>query len=147
MLLILALGIYLCKALIVGMVTIILGFPLRTGIIVGIGLGQIGEFSFVLSRVGVTSGLFDAALNQGFLAVAVLGMAATTIPAGRRATTRGLHHANPLSTATCGRATTPWPTPRLSPAPIISSLSDMGQTDATWREPPEKPASHTQSSK
>jgi len=65
------------KAIIGGSVTILLGFPLRTGILVGFALGQIGEFSFILSRVGVEHGLLAGDIYQRFLAVTILSMAAT----------------------------------------------------------------------
>ena len=72
-----ALSVLVLKAIIAGSVTILLGFPLRTGILVGFALGQIGEFSFVLSRVGVEHGLLAGDIYQGFLAVTIISMAAT----------------------------------------------------------------------
>jgi len=72
-----ALSVLVLKAIIAGSVTILLGFPLRTGILVGVALGQIGEFSFILSRVGVEHGLLAWNIYQGFLAVTILSMAAT----------------------------------------------------------------------
>ena len=75
--LLIVLGIFGLKAIIAGLVTILLGFPLRTGIFVGCSLGQIGEFSFILSRVGVEYGLFAGNIYQMFLSVSVLSMAAT----------------------------------------------------------------------
>ncbi len=71
------LSVIVIKALITGCVTIVLGFPLRTGILVGLALGQIGEFSFILSRVGLEHGLLAGNTHQVFLAVSVLSMAAT----------------------------------------------------------------------
>lgn len=71
------LSVLVLKAIIAGFVTILLGFPLRTGILVGVALGQIGEFSFILSRVGVEHGLLAGNNNQRFLAVTILSMAAT----------------------------------------------------------------------
>jgi len=55
----------------------LLGFPLRAGILVGCALGQIGEFSFILSRVGVEYGLFAGDVYQRFLAVTIISMAMT----------------------------------------------------------------------
>jgi CPA2 family monovalent cation:H+ antiporter-2 len=43
----------------------------------GLGLAQIGEFSFVLSREGVAAGLIDPSFEQAFLAAAILTMGAT----------------------------------------------------------------------
>ncbi|MEN8193701.1 MAG: cation:proton antiporter [Bacteroidota bacterium] len=65
------------KAFIAGTATIILGFPLRTAILVGLAISQIGEFSFILSRTGVEHGLLTGDIYQMFLAVTVLSMAAT----------------------------------------------------------------------
>jgi CPA2 family monovalent cation:H+ antiporter-2 len=71
------LSVIVLKAFLAGGVTILLGFPLRTGILVGLALGQIGEFSFILSRVGLDHGLLTGNTYQVFLAVSVLSMAAT----------------------------------------------------------------------
>ncbi|MEN8224883.1 MAG: cation:proton antiporter, partial [Bacteroidota bacterium] len=65
------------KALVAGLAAFILGFPLRTSIIVGFTLSQVGEFSFILSRIGVTEGLISDSNYQLFLSVSVLSMAAT----------------------------------------------------------------------
>lgn len=72
-----ALSVLVLKAIIAGSVTILLGFPLRTAVLVGFALGQIGEFSFILSRVGVEHGLLPGDLYQRFLAVTIVSMAAT----------------------------------------------------------------------
>jgi len=71
------LGILVLKSLIASFVTVLLGFPLRTSILVGLALGQVGEFSFILSRAGVEHGLLAGNNYQMFLAFSVLGMAAT----------------------------------------------------------------------
>ena len=65
------------KAIIAGAVAILLGFPLRTGILCGLALSQVGEFSFILSKTGINHGLLTGDLYQMFLAVSVLSMAAT----------------------------------------------------------------------
>jgi CPA2 family monovalent cation:H+ antiporter-2 len=54
-----------------------LGLPLRTAVVASLAIAQIGEFSFVLSKVGLEAGLLDANLYQLFLAVAVGTMALT----------------------------------------------------------------------
>jgi len=69
-------GVLLLKALIAISALIILGLPLRSGILAGLSICQVGEFSFILSRTGVEHGLL-ADHYQIFLAVAVLTMAAT----------------------------------------------------------------------
>ncbi len=75
--LLIVLGVLAMKAIIAGIVTVLLGFPLRTTILVGLALGQVGEFSFILSKTGVEHGLLAGDIYQLFLAVAVLTMAAT----------------------------------------------------------------------
>ncbi|MFH0792965.1 MAG: cation:proton antiporter [bacterium] len=70
-------GVIVVKSLLAGGVTWALGYPMRVALVTGIGLAQIGEFSFVLSRVGIEVELLDAKLNQIFLAVAVGTMALT----------------------------------------------------------------------
>jgi CPA2 family monovalent cation:H+ antiporter-2 len=65
------------KALIAGGAALALGFPLRTTILVGLTLCQVGEFSFVLSKAGVANNLLSGPNYQMFLDVSVLTMALT----------------------------------------------------------------------
>ncbi len=53
------------------------GFSSRTSIIAGIGIAQIGEFSFVLAIAGRSNGLIDENLYQIFIATSILTMLAT----------------------------------------------------------------------
>ncbi|HDK43933.1 MAG TPA: potassium transporter KefB, partial [Desulfobacteraceae bacterium] len=69
-------GVLILKALIAGSAVILLGLPLRSGILTGLSICQVGEFSFILSRTGLQHGLL-ADHYQLFLAVAILTMAAT----------------------------------------------------------------------
>lgn len=63
---------------IVGMlVPVVLGYPLRIGILVGVTLSQIGEFSFVLSKEGINLGLLSGDDYQVFLASAIITMVFT----------------------------------------------------------------------
>ena len=78
----LAAGVVALKALVAGGATRILGYPARTVALVGIGLAQIGEFSFVLARVGAGQGLLDPGAYQVFLATAVLTMMAAPLLVG-----------------------------------------------------------------
>ena len=73
----LTVGILVVKSAIAGLAALLLGLPLRTAVLVGLALGQVGEFSFILSRTGVEHGLVTGDLYQLFLAGAVLSMAAT----------------------------------------------------------------------
>jgi len=72
-----ALGVLVLKSFIASFATVLLGFPLRTSILVGLALGQVGEFSFILSKTGVEHGLLAGNIYQMFLAVSVLSMVAT----------------------------------------------------------------------
>ncbi|NJD76692.1 MAG: potassium transporter KefB [Candidatus Methanoperedens sp.] len=59
------------------LVPLISGYPLRVGVLVGIALSQIGEFSFVLSREGINTGLISAQEYQVFLASSIITMVFT----------------------------------------------------------------------
>jgi CPA2 family monovalent cation:H+ antiporter-2 len=74
---VIALCVLSLKAIIAGSTAMLLGFPLRTTILVGLALSQIGEFSFILSRSGIEYGLLPATTYQVFLVVSVITMAAT----------------------------------------------------------------------
>ena len=58
---------------------LIIGYPLRVAAQSGLGLGQVGEFSFVLAGVGLSSGLIAAEEYQIFLAASILTMAVTPL--------------------------------------------------------------------
>ncbi len=58
-------------------VAFLLGSPLRTTILTGLALSQVGEFSFVLSRLGVEYSLLTPETYQAFLAVSILTMGVT----------------------------------------------------------------------
>ncbi len=63
-----------------GLIGAIVGFLWRSprlAALSGLGLAQIGEFSFVLSREGVSAGLIDTPFEQAFLGAAILTMGAT----------------------------------------------------------------------
>lgn len=65
------------KAIITVAVSKIMGLSLRTAILVGFSLSQVGEFAFVLSEAGLRHGLLVGEIYQMFLAVSVLTMVAT----------------------------------------------------------------------
>lgn len=81
-----ALGLILVKAAVASGVTLALRRSLATSVRVGLGLAQVGEFSFVLATVAAPLGLLDARGRQLFIAVSVLSMVATPflIAASRR---------------------------------------------------------------
>ncbi len=65
------------KALMAGLAAYLLGFPVRPAVLVALALCQVGEFSFVLAKVGVAHGLMDGDSYQLFLAASILTMALT----------------------------------------------------------------------
>ncbi len=77
LILIMVVMVFMLKTFVGTIITVLLGFPLRVGILVGFSISQIGEFSFILSRVGLENGLLSGDINQRFLAVTILSMAAT----------------------------------------------------------------------
>lgn len=70
----LALGVILVKAALSGVATFSIGHSIRTSVLAGLALANIGEFAFILSTPGKGYGLFTDATEQVFLAVAVLTM-------------------------------------------------------------------------
>lgn len=75
--LVIFLGLIALKALIIWAIVRLLGSPQRVAAMVGLGLAQIGEFSFVLARAGQGAGLLPENDYQTFLAASVLSMIAT----------------------------------------------------------------------
>ncbi len=72
-------GILALKAVVVGGVVLLLGWPPRVAVLAGLLLAQVGEFSFVLSRAAAGTELMDDGLTQLFLASAVTTMALTPV--------------------------------------------------------------------
>jgi CPA2 family monovalent cation:H+ antiporter-2 len=94
--LILAAGLILLKFFIAALATIFLRFPLRTALITGISLAQIGEFSFILSDVGREYELIGPDVYQIFLSVVVITMIATPFIYALRYQIAGLAKIIPL---------------------------------------------------
>jgi len=67
----------LFKTIIAGGTGFILGHTLRGTILVGLALSQVGEFSFILAKIGLENGIINDYFYQLFLAVAVITMATT----------------------------------------------------------------------
>jgi CPA2 family monovalent cation:H+ antiporter-2 len=65
-------AVLLGKALLGTGSVLLLGYPARTGILGGLALAQVGEFSFVLSKVGHGLGLLTEWGSQAFLSASVL---------------------------------------------------------------------------
>ena len=67
------------KSIIIGFVSFVLGYPFRVAFRSGLILAQIGEFSFILAKMGMLNNLIDNHFYQIFLAVAILSMSITPI--------------------------------------------------------------------
>lgn len=71
------LSVILIKAAVAAGAVRLMGYPARIAVVVGLSLAQVGEFSFVLSSVGVSQGLLSPTAAQIFLAVAVVTLMLT----------------------------------------------------------------------
>lgn len=67
----------LFKLIVVTALVFYLGYHTKTAFIVGMGLIQIGEFSFVLSRLGITEGLINDQVYSYIISVALLTIVLT----------------------------------------------------------------------
>lgn len=70
-------GAFLLKFVVLVATTLILKYPLKTGIIVGFYMFQIGEFAFILSATGMEYQMIDQQTYQYFLSISILTMAIT----------------------------------------------------------------------
>lgn len=78
-LLLLTAGILVIKPLVAGVAGLAVGLPIRNAVLMGVALGQIGEFSLVLTRAGVDAGLFGNDVFQTVLDTAVASMLLTPL--------------------------------------------------------------------
>ncbi|HWS52549.1 MAG TPA: cation:proton antiporter [Pyrinomonadaceae bacterium] len=65
------------KAVVATVAVRALGQSLRVSVMAGVGLAQIGEFSFILAKAGLGTGLLPAGDYQRFLAASIISMIAT----------------------------------------------------------------------
>jgi CPA2 family monovalent cation:H+ antiporter-2 len=75
--LLILLAVFIGKSLITAAAIAVLKYPPRTIIITALSLFQVGEFSFILSKVGIQYNLLSESTNQIFLAVSILSMLIT----------------------------------------------------------------------
>src|SRR5206468_518970 len=68
-------GLVLFKGALIAAVVALLWRSARLAILTGLGLAQIGEFSFVLGRQGVAAGVISPHIEQAFLGAAIVTMA------------------------------------------------------------------------
>ncbi len=65
------------KLLIAATAALALKYPLRVSLLTGLSLFQVGEFAFILSKVGIQNNLLNDDIYQYFLAVSILSMGIT----------------------------------------------------------------------
>ena len=78
----LAIGVILLKFVTGSVTTMFLNLPRRTGILTGLALCQIGEFSFILAKAGENSGLIPGNIYQLILDVTLITMLTTPFVMG-----------------------------------------------------------------
>jgi CPA2 family monovalent cation:H+ antiporter-2 len=69
-----ALGVVLLKALIIFSIVILMKYPVRIAILVGIGLAQVGEFSFILGEHGLRLNLVSAEMFNLLISSTIITM-------------------------------------------------------------------------
>ncbi|MGD2045595.1 MAG: cation:proton antiporter [Gemmatimonadota bacterium] len=67
------------KALAAGLASLLAGSSLRTGVLTGIAMSQVGEFSFVLAGAGLSAGLMTDLTYQWFVVAAVATIGVTPL--------------------------------------------------------------------
>ena len=77
--LLLTAAVLLIKPLIAALASLAVGLPLRQAVLSGMALAQVGEFSLVATKAGVSAGLLSQEMFQSVLVVAVLSMVATPL--------------------------------------------------------------------
>ncbi|RLG31256.1 potassium transporter KefB [Methanosarcinales archaeon] len=74
---VITLGILVAKSMLAGFSTVVMGLPMRTAILTGFALSQVGEFSFILSHTGFLYGLINQNEYQLLLASSIITMGLT----------------------------------------------------------------------
>ena len=77
MILLMVLVVFIVKGGLVSLTALALRYPIRTVLLTGLALFQVGEFAFILSRIGIENGLLSPQMNQYFLSVSVFTMLLT----------------------------------------------------------------------
>lgn len=75
--LILVVIVFIVKSSITAIAVRILKYPTRTAILTGLSIFQVGEFAFILSKVGIEQHLLSVQTNQYFLSVSIVSMILT----------------------------------------------------------------------
>lgn len=69
--------VFIIKSIIAGLAVAALKYPIRTVLLTGLSLFQVGEFAFILSKVGIEYNLLSPQTNQYFLSVSIVSMLLT----------------------------------------------------------------------
>lgn len=70
-------GVILIKFFVIVFSVVLLKYPLRTSLLTGFALLQVGEFAFLLSTAGMKHELLSEPVYQYFLAISIISMGAT----------------------------------------------------------------------
>ncbi len=73
----LSIGVIIIKTIFTGFSAFIMGFPFRSTVIAGLAISQMGEFSFVLAKIGLEYNLLDPFIYELFIDVSIITMALT----------------------------------------------------------------------
>ncbi len=74
---VISIGVIVIKTIFAGFSAFIIGFPFRSTVIAGLAISQMGEFSFVLAKIGMDYNLLDPFIYELFIAVSIITMALT----------------------------------------------------------------------
>lgn len=69
--------VFIIKSIIASLAVAALKYPTRTVLLTGLSLFQVGEFAFILSKVGIEYNLLSPQTNQYFLSVSIVSMLLT----------------------------------------------------------------------
>ncbi|MEB2775937.1 cation:proton antiporter [Algoriphagus sp. D3-2-R+10] len=69
--------VFIVKSAVASVAVAVLKYPPRTVLLTGLALFQVGEFAFILSKVGIEYNLLTAETNQYFLSVSIVSMILT----------------------------------------------------------------------
>jgi CPA2 family monovalent cation:H+ antiporter-2 len=94
------------KAIFATAAPLALGYPLRTAVLAGLSLAQVGEFSFIIAQGSMAAGILPESTYQMFLAIALITMALTpfVLGIGQPVTARLCHlpSLSRIAQGTCG---------------------------------------------
>jgi len=120
----------LLKTLLGAVTAAILGFPFRIAMLIGLAIGQVGEFAFVLASSGVDHGLLDQTQYKILLVVCLLSMAASPFLLGASQRITDLTDRLPLPKRIVAGAGFSYPPPRepMQDHVIIIGYGVIGRT-------------------